>query len=56
MKKYEALRVEINEAFDVITTSAEVTTEKIKFPWESPASVSSTGGMSGVVDIDSFEV
>lgn len=55
MKKYEALRVEINEAFDIITTSAEVTTEKIKFPWESATSESSVNIMS-TVDLDSFEV
>ena len=57
MRKYEALTIELSESFDVISTSAEVTTEKIQFPWEKPVSGASIdGGMSGVVDIDSYEI
>ena len=33
MKKYETLIIQINECADVVATSAEVTTEKILFPW-----------------------
>ena len=33
MKKYTALKIEIASAYDVITTSAMVTTDKIQLPW-----------------------
>ena len=33
MKKYTELRLEICDFFDVITTSVEVTTPGVSFPW-----------------------
>ena len=41
MKKYESPEIELCGGVDLITTSAEVTTEDINVPWGSNASNSS---------------
>ena len=33
MKRYEILKIEITEGVDVVSTSSDVTTEGIRFPW-----------------------
>ena len=38
MKKYTSPYIEISDTSDVITTSADITTEGIDFPWSSGGS------------------
>ena len=55
MKKYETLMIQINECADVVATSAEVTTEKILFPWSGAASTTSDSGVQGGVDSNLYQ-
>ena len=42
MKKYFRLELEVTQACDVITTSQDVTTDGVKFPWETTGRVSTS--------------
>ena len=55
MKKYEAVKIEIHAGVDVVATSAEVTTEKILFPWSGAASTTSDSGVQGGVDSNLYQ-
>ena len=54
MKKYETLMIQINECADVVATSAEVTTEKILFPWSNNTKTY-LGGSNGRAGVGLYE-
>ena len=56
MKKYETLMIQINECADVVATSAEVTMEKILFPWSNNTSISYSVNSNGTPLDGTYEV